>query len=887
MMCKLFRIMLVVLVCLAFSISMPADIRHASSTDTANNDSSLLQFTSGGHVLGFGSNSVYISGLDHALRMEFPGGRQVQPLTETADISQSGTDTLGKVTYSNVWDNIDIIYSAAESGIAESTYIVHPGGNPASIRFRYNTQVDVQQNGSLRFSFNSGYMIESAPLAWQEIEGQHIARSVAFQKDILGEITIALAAYDSRYPLYIDPAYSWHTFFGTLGGNDTATSITLDSSLNVYVAGFSTLPWNGPAGQAPLNAFTIATFNTVIVKLSNSGAYLWHTFYPYAVPIGLARTTIVTDGPSVYISGGASASWNGPAGQLPLHTYTASRDIFVLNLDQSGGYRWHTFYGSTADDVAAGMKAAGGYLYITGWAYGTWNGPTGQAPLHTYNASGEIFVLKLDESGGYRWHTFYGGVGIDMAWVLALDSSSNVYVGGYSDGTWNGPAGQAPLHTYNAGKDGFVLKLNRDGTYQWHSFYGGPLNDWVSAMSVDSNGNIYALGYCQATWNGPAAQAPLHTYTAGADNVAIFKLSSDGAYQWHTFYRSVIFVTPLGGGLAVDSDANVYVGGISNVTQLGPDGQAPLNPYVGGIDIVILKLNSSGAYQWHTFYGGAGDDAGIDLALDPCRNIYVDGISTLTWNGPNGQLPLNSFSTGAFFDIIVLKMASAVPPIVSSFKPTSGEPGTQVTITGTGFSCATAVAFGGTPAASFTVNSDTQITATAGNGTTGQITVTTLSGTGTSAANFNFDSKIGTAPRGSTISGSGSANAQQGPVSLPTVSVRSASLSASRVGPGAPVTVTASIANTGAVNGTGTIKVYVNGQEESSRGVTLNSGSSTPVTFIISRNEPGTYTVYVGGTNAGSFTVDQFTPETILIVSGALVFFAFIIGAIVVTRRRA
>jgi hypothetical protein len=136
--------------------------------------------------------------------------------------------------------------------------------------------------------------------------------------------------------------------------------------------------------------------------------------------------------------------------------------------------------------------------------------------------------------------------------------------------------------------------------------------------------------------------------------------------------------------------------------------------------------------------------------------------------------------------------------------------------------------------------------------------------------------------------GSMSTTIQQAPVSLPSVSVKSASLSATRVSPGTPVTVTANVINTGTVNGSSSIKVYVNGQEESSQGVTVSSGSNTPLTFTVSRNDPGNYTVYVGGTNAGSFTVDQFAdPNIILFISGALIFFAFVIGIIYVTRRRA
>jgi len=127
----------------------------------------------------------------------------------------------------------------------------------------------------------------------------------------------------------------------------------------------------------------------------------------------------------------------------------------------------------------------------------------------------------------------------------------------------------------------------------------------------------------------------------------------------------------------------------------------------------------------------------------------------------------------------------------------------------------------------------------------------------------------------------------QAPVSLSNVTVKSASLSATKVTPGEKVTVSADVANTGTGNGTSVVKVYVNGSEASSQGVTVNSGGISTVSFTISRNEPGTYSVYVGGARAGSFTVDEFSaPNIILIVSSALIFFAMVIGVIYITRRR-
>jgi hypothetical protein len=77
-----------------------------------------------------------------------------------------------------------------------------------------------------------------------------------------------------------------------------------------------------------------------------------------------------------------------------------------------------------------------------------------------------------------------------------------------------------------------------------------------------------------------------------------------------------------------------------------------------------------------------------------------------------------------------------VPPSVTTISPTSGRPGTSVTITGTGFLGASAVNFGSAPAASFTVISDTQITAVSPvqSASTVDVTVTTAATSATSAA---------------------------------------------------------------------------------------------------------------------------------------------------------
>jgi hypothetical protein len=140
---------------------------------------------------------------------------------------------------------------------------------------------------------------------------------------------------------------------------------------------------------------------------------------------------------------------------------------------------------------------------------------------------------------------------------------------------------------------------------------------------------------------------------------------------------------------------------------------------------------------------------------------------------------------------------------------------------------------------------------------------------------------------GSTGTSNSVAVVKPGPVSLANVNVRSVTLSASTVAPGQPVTVTADVVNNGTGNGEARVTLYVNGQEESSQGVSVASGGSAPVTFTLIRSEPGTYSVYAGGVPGGAFTVDASPqPAAVLVISSLLVLTALVLG-VVYARRRA
>src|SRR6266571_2142120 len=144
----------------------------------------------------------------------------------------------------------------------------------------------------------------------------------------------------------------------------------------------------------------------------------------------------------------------------------------------------------------------------------------------------------------------------------------------------------------------------------------------------------------------------------------------------------------------------------------------------------------------YTVAGSAGQTGGGSLNHPAmCISLDVRGSLVLDIDGSRLDAKFLS-STGVVQDdfTIVKEDSGTPPPTITSFTPTSGPVGTAVTLTGTHFGTgATQVAFNGTSATSFTVDSATQIHATVPNGaTTGKLSVTTTAGTGVSASTFTL-----------------------------------------------------------------------------------------------------------------------------------------------------
>jgi hypothetical protein len=313
----------------------------------------------------------------------------------------------------------------------------------------------------------------------------------------------------------------------------------------------------------------------------------------------------------------------------------------------------------------------------------------------------------------------------------------------------------------------------------------------------------------------------------------------------------------------------------------------------------MTKLDHAGAALiYSTYMGGADEDAAQGIAVATGSLAYICGYTYST----NFPVTAGAFQTSfkGMGDVFVARFSIADPPVVTTGQAAGVSFGGAtlngvLTSAGTTPGATVSFQYGGSPG---TYNSETPGRASGagpfaatidllGNwqGITVYYRARAVGADG--LTNYGTEMSFTVSLPQTPSHGTGSSLTPTPFVPISNILVQSSSISANRVAPGTTVTVSSTMVNKSTVNGTSTVKLYVNGQLDSSRGVSVNSGNTVPVIFEISRSEPGTYNVYVNSTPAGSFTVEDYAgPNIILFASCILIFGTLIIGSIYIWRRK-
>jgi len=397
-------------------------------------------------------------------------------------------------------------------------------------------------------------------------------------------------------------------FLGSANG-ESYPRLAVDDSRNIYVAGPTNGGLDGNAYAGAMDAY--------VIKCDPYGNKIW-TRQIGSSSDDVATAILVDTAGHVYVSGYTSGNLDGNAN-------AGDMDIFLVKYDSAGNRLWTKSYGTSGSDHPGYRMAfdSNGHIYMAGSTTGGLNG--------NINAGGnDVFVMKLDTPGNVLATKQFGTSGNDMGVGIGLDFIGHLYVAGSTDGNLGG-------NTNAGGMDGFVVKMDSSRNILWTGLFGTPQPEGVNRMNVDQNGNVYVCGYTSGTFAGNASSGGNDIFVVkydsagnnaltkqmgsaatdyaqdvaldtanniyltggtrggldgntneGLDDFFVIKMNPSGTPLWTRQLGTS--ANDLGKSMAMDTNGDVVITGDSSGNLGGA-----VNP--GGADIFLLKYDSSGILQ--------------------------------------------------------------------------------------------------------------------------------------------------------------------------------------------------------------------------------------------------------------------------------------------------
>ena len=296
--------------------------------------------------------------------------------------------------------------------------------------------------------------------------------------------------------------------------------------------------------------------------------------------------------------------------------YAGFDEIFI---DRDGSLVFRLQNGQLREDSPEVYQVRGGRHVAVECQYKLHDDGTVGFALGEYDTSLELVIDPV-----LSYSTYLGGSGFDSVTGLAVDSSGNAYVTGYT-ASLDFPIAGAIQGATGGGVDAFVAKLNPAGNILLYATYiGGSGDDRARGLVLDPSGNVIITGTTTSP-NFPRVAAYQSALSGGRD-AFVTKLNSAG--------NLLVFSTYFGGtgydngnAIASDSSGNVYISGDTYSTDLPVLG-AMQSLSRGRQDGFAAKFSSAGALQYSTYLGGSGDDRAMAIAVDSAGAAYITGNTT-------------------------------------------------------------------------------------------------------------------------------------------------------------------------------------------------------------------------------------------------------------------
>jgi len=450
-----------------------------------------------------------------------------------------------------------------------------------------------------------------------------------------------------------NPSLLWATYFS---GYDEGNTIANDDSGNIYITG-TTYSYTGLATKGAYQTTGDSVYgDAFIAKFSSSGSLIWATYYGgdnWESGDGIT----VDDNNNVYIIG-TTASRDGIATKGAYQTaLRVTQDAFIAKFTSSGSLIWGTYFGHGLGDGGSGIITdRKDNVYVIGDTYMDDTSIATSGAYETTAGGGwDVFLAKFDSSGSLKWSTYYGGANDDYGYGITTDNN-NVYIIGETQST----SGISTSGAYQTSVDSvngnpFIAKFTSLGTLVWGTYYGGSGGGWGTAITADTNKNVYITGQTYSD-SGIATSGAYDTKGNSSSNAFIAKFTSTGSLTWGTYFGGDKFA----GGSSIISDAsnNIYLnGGTYSINGVATSGAfQTIGDSVNG-SAFVAKFTSSGYLTWCTYYGKNSDGGAISLGT--YDGVYILGNTKSASGIATSGAYQTNYEPGQFGDAYLAKFTSS------------------------------------------------------------------------------------------------------------------------------------------------------------------------------------------------------------------------------------
>ena len=532
---------------------------------------------------------------------------------------RSNIPNYARISAANVYDGIDLVFYSNGSDL-EYDFVVKPGADPKSIRMAFEGQafsrVD-QKSGDLILTTAGGSELRQVhPKVYQQLGNRRVEVAGGYQLLEGGRATFALASYDRRRALIIDPTLAFARAYG--GSNeDWGGPIAVDSDGNAYLTG-STASTDFPLVNA-LHRDQQYT-DAFVMKLAPNGNILYSSYFGgNGLDTGYG---IAVDSTGVYVAG-ATTSTNFRYVTEPRTTW----DTFVIKLSLTGWPLYTAVVGGSAEDIpgAIAINPNTHFAYVTGHTSST---DFPRINDHNYwhqsqfNGIYDAFIFELDASGNLFRSELMGGHNQEWGESIAVDHVGGIWVSGFTcSSDFPLLLNSRPFPT--TGCTGFVALW--DSNFYFLRF--SKLWSAGLAMAVDAVNNGYVVGgACAPDLTTPGAfQTSL---APGVEAALISKFAYNGTVLASTCLGSngSSFAT----GVALSSAGEVYVSGATTSTAFPGAPSFQPNPITGFFSRLSPDLTTL-RYSRLVTSNNNNQIALLDTSPAAPRQIYVAGIAGHNW----------------------------------------------------------------------------------------------------------------------------------------------------------------------------------------------------------------------------------------------------------------